>query len=89
MAKAAANTGIMPTVLVAIEQCFPKSQRIIDDPLAVRMLPIGARMFVRLLRLRWMRGWLIGLRGKNDPGIWGSLLVRKRHIDEKVGGLLE
>jgi len=31
MAKAAANTGIMPTVLVAIEQCLPKSQRVIDD----------------------------------------------------------
>jgi methyltransferase (TIGR00027 family) len=84
MAKAAANTGIMPTVLVAIEQCFPKSQRIIDDPLAARMLPLGARMFVRLLRLPWMRDWLIGLSEKNDPGIWGSLLFRKRYIDEKV-----
>jgi methyltransferase (TIGR00027 family) len=84
MAKAAAGTGIMPTVLVAIEQCFPKSQRVIDDPLAVRMLPPGARMFVRLLRLPWMRDWLIGLSEKNDPGIWGSLLVRKRYIDEKV-----
>jgi methyltransferase (TIGR00027 family) len=84
MANAAASTGIMPTVLVAIEQCFPKSQRIIDDPLAARMLPIGARMCVRLLRLPWMRDWLIGLSEKNDPGIWGSLLVRKRYIDEKV-----
>jgi methyltransferase (TIGR00027 family) len=84
MGKAAANTGIMPTVLVAIEQCFPKSQRIIDDPLAARMLPLGSRMFVRLLRLPWMRDWLIGLSEKNDPGIWGSLLVRKRYIDEKV-----
>jgi len=84
MAKAAANTGIMPTVLVAIEQCFPKSQRVIDDGLAVRMLPLGARMFVRLLRVPWMRDWLIGLSDKNDPGIWGSLLFRKRYIDEKV-----
>jgi methyltransferase (TIGR00027 family) len=85
MAKAAADTGIMPTVLVAIEQCFPKSQRVIDDPLAARMLPLGSRMFVRLLRLPWMRDWLIALSEKNDPGIWGSLLVRKRYIDEKVG----
>jgi methyltransferase (TIGR00027 family) len=84
MAKVAANTGIMPTVLVAIEQCFPKSQRVIDDPLAARMLPLGARMFIRLLRLPWMRDWLISLSEKNDPGIWGSLLFRKRYIDEKV-----
>lgn len=63
------NTGIMPTALVAIEQCFPKSQRINDHPLAARMLPLGARMVVRLLRLPWMRDWLIGLSEKNDPGI--------------------
>jgi methyltransferase (TIGR00027 family) len=84
MTKAAANTGIMPTVLVAIEQCFPKSQRVIDDSLAIQMLPPGARIFVRFLRVPWMRDWLIGLSEKSDPGIWGGLLIRKRYIDEKV-----
>lgn len=84
MGLAAANTGIMPIALVAVEQSFPKSQRVIDDVLAVRMLPIGGRMFVRLLRLRWIRDWLIGLSERNNPGIWGGLLCRKRYIDEKV-----
>jgi len=55
MGRAAAKTGIMPTALVAVEQSFPKSERVIDDALAVPMLPLGAAMFVRLLRLRWMR----------------------------------
>jgi methyltransferase (TIGR00027 family) len=84
MAKAAAKTGIMPTTLVAVEQSFPKSERVIDDSLAIRMLPFGAAMFVRLLKLRWIRDWLIGLSEKSNPGIWGGLLCRKRYIDEKV-----
>ena len=84
MARAAAKTGIMPTVLVAIEQGFPTSQRVIDDSLAIRMLPFGARIFVRFLRLPWIRDWLIGQSEKTDPGIWGGLLSRKRYIDEKV-----
>ena len=84
MANAAANTGIMPTTLVALEQYFPKSQRVIDDSLAVRMLPLGASMFVRLLKRRWMRDWLIRLSEKSNPGIWGGLLCRKRYIDEKI-----
>jgi methyltransferase (TIGR00027 family) len=84
MGRAAANTGIMPTALVAIEQSFPKSQRVIDDPLAFRMLPFRVKMFVRLLRSRLMRDWLIGLSEKSNPGIWGGLLCRKRYIDEKV-----
>jgi methyltransferase (TIGR00027 family) len=84
MANAAANTGIMPTTLVALEQYFPKSQRVIDDSLAVRMLPFGASMFVRLLKRRWMRDWLIRLSEKSNPGIWGGLLCRRRYIDEKI-----
>lgn len=84
MAKAAAKTGIMPTVLVAIEQSFPASERVIDDPLAIRMLPLGARIVVRFLRLPWMRDWLIGRSEKTDPGIWGGLLCRKRYVDEKI-----
>jgi methyltransferase (TIGR00027 family) len=84
MGRAAANTGIMPMALVAVEQYLPKAQRIVDDSLAIRMLPIGAAMFVHLLGLRSMRDWVIGLSEKSNPGIWGGLLCRKRYIDEKL-----
>jgi hypothetical protein len=46
MTKAAAKTGVSPTVLVAIEQYFPEKQRIIEDGLAYRMLPFGMKTFV-------------------------------------------
>jgi len=38
MGKAAARTGIMPTALVAVKQCFPTGQRVIDDDLAALTL---------------------------------------------------
>jgi methyltransferase (TIGR00027 family) len=84
MAKAAARTSVMPMVLVAVEQYFPKAQRVIDDGLAAQLLPFGAMMFVRFLRPLWMRNWIIGLSEKSNPGIWGGLLCRKRYIDEKL-----
>jgi methyltransferase (TIGR00027 family) len=84
MANEAANTGIMPTALVAIEQCFPKEQRVVEDALAYRMLPLGARFFVRLLRFSMLRNWLIRMSEKSNPGIWGGLLCRKRYIDDKL-----
>ncbi len=71
-------------MLVAVEQSFPRSQRVIDDGRAAQVLPFPARAFVRLLRLHWMRDWLIGMSEKSDPGIWGGLLCRKRYIDDKV-----
>jgi hypothetical protein len=39
MAKAAAKTGIMPMVLVAVEQYLPKEQRVI-----LSELPRGLRL---------------------------------------------
>ncbi len=70
--------------LVAVEQYFPKAQRVIDDGLAVRLLPLGVRIFLLFLRPRWMRNWIIRLSEKSNPGIWGGLLCRKRYIDEKL-----
>lgn len=48
MAKAAAKTGVSPTALIAIEQYFPKKQRIIEDDLVYRILPFSAKALVWL-----------------------------------------
>jgi methyltransferase (TIGR00027 family) len=82
--KAAAKTGVSPTALIAIEQYFPKKQRIIEDDLAYRILPFGARALVRLVRPNWVRSWLVLRTEKNYPGIWGGMMCRKRYIDEKL-----
>jgi len=84
MAKAAAKTAIMPMALVAVEQYLPRAQRLIDDDLAAQFLPFGAILFVRLLRPRWIRNWIINASEKSNPGIWGGLLCRKRYIDERL-----
>src|ERR1700746_1161261 len=84
MSRAAAKTGMMPTVLVAVEQYYPKTERVIEDSLALRMLPLRAKIFVGSLRPRWMRDWIIDAIEKSNPGIWGGQLCRKRYIDEKL-----
>lgn len=70
--------------MVALEQNFPLSQRIITDESACSILPLGARVLVRLLRPDWARNWLVRTAEKQNPGIYGGLLCRKRFIDEKL-----
>ncbi len=84
MSKAAAKTGIGPTALIAVEQYFPIEERVVTDELAYEMLPLSSKVFVRMMRPRWMRDWIIGLSEKSQPGIWGGLLCRKRYINEKL-----
>ncbi len=84
MSKTAARTGAGPTVMVAIEQLFPREQRIINDPMACRMLPFGVRMFVHLMKPGFMRDWMVRATEKALPGIWAGMMCRKRFIDEAL-----
>ena len=84
MTLEAAKTGINPIALIAVEQYFPKKQRIVEDGLAYRMLPVGSRIFVKLMQPNWVRNWIIRLSEKSLPGIWGGMLCRKRYVDDKL-----
>jgi len=84
MAKRAAETGVGPTLIVAIEQHFPEGARIINDDLAYRILPFGMRAYVWLSRFSWARDWMVRAGEKKAPGVWAMALCRKRYIDDKV-----
>ncbi|WAS91902.1 class I SAM-dependent methyltransferase [Nannocystis punicea] len=80
----AAQTAFGPMVIAAVEQSYPEAQRIVRDDLAVRFLPPGMRFGVRLCKWSFMRDWGIRAAEKKTPGIWGSILCRKRYADDKV-----
>ena len=84
MAQKAADTGVGPAAIVAIEQHFPEGARIINDDLAFQMLPFGVRAYVWLSRFSWARDWMVRAGEKKAPGAWAMALCRKRYIDDKV-----
>jgi len=71
-------------VIVALEQHYPDGARIIDDDLAYRILPLGARASVwlklRLMSVDSMVRWM----ERKIPGMWSGFLIRKRYIDDRV-----
>lgn len=80
MSRKAAKTGPGPMVLVAIEQYFPESQRILTDAIAYPILPLGSRIWVRMLGR--VKGWLVTKTETKVPGLWGGIMGRKRYIDD-------
>jgi len=84
MSKKAADTAASVAATIAIEQHFPREERLLDDGLAGRLLPLGAKVFVWLLRFTWLRDWMIRWTEKRFPGVWAIFPVRKRYIDAKV-----
>jgi methyltransferase (TIGR00027 family) len=84
MTKAAAKTSAGPTFVVAIEQSFPKDLRIINDDLAFQIMPLSYRIFARVMRVGFIRDWMINWYEKTVPGTWGGMLCRKRYINEKL-----
>ena len=82
--SAAAQTGVAPTMMVAIEQNFPGDQRIIHDELALKILPVGYQFLVKLMRIPVLRNWMVQASEKQVDGIWSGMVCRKRYIDDKL-----
>lgn len=82
--KGAAKTGDKPTRTVAIEQNFPKEQRIIEDNLASQLYSGSNRFWINITKIAAIRNWLVNITEKFVTGGWSFLLVRKRYIDERL-----
>lgn len=80
----AAQTAFGPMVLAAIEQLEVPERRLVDDDLAESFLPGRLRALVRLARFGPLRRMLIAASDRSGPGLWASVVCRKRYIDEKV-----
>lgn len=80
----AAQTAFGPMVQVAIEQYEPPRSRLVDDDLALTVLPAGQRAVVRAMRWEPLRRWTIAAGEKVVPGAWTIIACRKRFIDEKL-----
>lgn len=86
--SASAQTAFGPMVIAAAERYTPPGERLIDDQLAVRFLPPGVRWIVRACRCRPVRDLLRRTTDRAAPGVWGSVLCRKRYADDAVADAL-
>lgn len=84
MSKGASKTGIGPTVVIAIEQFFSKEKRIVNDDIAIKILPFNLKLFTYLMKIKFVRNWMINKSENFAPGIWGGMLCRKKYIDENL-----
>jgi methyltransferase (TIGR00027 family) len=84
MANKAAQTIYGPISIVAIEQTYPKAQRLVQDELASQFLPFGLRSLVKFTQWAPLRNLMFSLSEKRAPGVWGGVLCRKRYIDDKL-----
>lgn len=81
----AARTAFGPMFVTAIEQGTPAAHRIVDDPLAVRVLPAPLRWAARAGRWGWLRRGLEAGSERRAPGLWAGVLCRKRYARDQVG----
>jgi methyltransferase (TIGR00027 family) len=81
--REAAQTGVGPMALVALEQYFAPRERIVTDPLAVALLPGAARAALARMGPR-AANVLAAFAERRYPGLWGGILCRKRFVDDKL-----
>jgi methyltransferase (TIGR00027 family) len=72
-------------VLRGLENDRPASERLIDDPISLRLLPVASRWLLRLLQSTGLADAILARRERELPGVIGSLLCRTRYMDDVVG----
>ncbi|WP_336161391.1 SAM-dependent methyltransferase [Amycolatopsis sp. VC5-11] len=87
MATGADRTAFGPMVIVAADQ--HEARPLIDDPWARRLLPASGRLAAALTKYRPIRRALIAATEKKIPGLWASMLCRKRYVDDALRAALD
>lgn len=82
MSNPAEQTNIGPMTIIAAEQYVPEP--LVRDPLAVRLLPGAVRPMAAATRWAPVRRVLVRMSEKRIPGLWASMLCRKRFIDDAL-----
>src|SRR6478609_10175441 len=80
----AAQTAFGPIVQVAIEQYEPPDRRLVEDDLALSILPVAQRAIVRAMRWPLLRRLTIAAGERAVSGSWALIACRKRYIDDKL-----
>lgn len=82
MDTAVAGTAIGPMVIAAADQY--DAHPVVRDDLAARILPASGRLVAAAARWHPVRSALIAATEKKIPGLWASMLCRKRYIDDRL-----
>ena len=84
----AAQTAFGPMVQVAVEQYEPPQRRLVDDDLALSLLPPAQRAVVGAMRLPLLRRLTVSAGERTVSGAWTLIGCRKRFIDDKLSEAL-
>lgn len=82
MNTAVTGTAVGPMVIAAVDQF--EEHPLVRDELAARILPVSGRLAVAAARWRPVRNALVSATEKKIPGLWASMLCRKRYIDDRL-----
>lgn len=74
--------GIGTSTARVLDMYYPEDKRLINDPVAYKLLPFGWKVLVRLLFLPGLRSLVLALRERRMPGSLGGFLCRGRYIDD-------
>jgi methyltransferase (TIGR00027 family) len=84
----AAGTAFGPMLLSAVEQNEPRGRRLVDDDLAAPFLPLPLQTLVAATRWAPVRRIVIGASERSGPGLWASIVCRKRYVDDNLAAAL-
>lgn len=87
MDNAAAQTAVGPMAIIAIDQ--HEEIPLARSKVAYWLLPAHVKVIVSFTRFPLVRRWVVNAAEKRVPGLWASMLCRKRYINDQIRGAVD
>jgi len=84
LTKEAAKTATGPMGIVAIEQYFSPDKRIIEDDLAIQILPFSHRVITKMCKSSRIRDRFVKSSDKKVPGLWGQWCAESAILTKRL-----
>jgi len=68
--------------LRGMESYYPENERLFYDRISIHLMPPLWKVFLKLMRISFLRKLIFSKREKQMPGVIGNLLYRTRYIDD-------
>lgn len=76
------TTSEKAAVTRAIEMLYPKDERLYEDPYSIKFITPFNRFFLKIMKSKSIRDWMMNLMEKAGPGIYGGIISRTRYMDD-------
>ncbi|QUH27790.1 class I SAM-dependent methyltransferase [Vallitalea guaymasensis] len=78
------TTSEKAAMIRAMEMMFLKNERLYDDQYSIKFITAFNRFFLKIMKPKCIRNWMVNFMDKTGPGVYGGIISRTKYMDDAL-----